>query len=434
MSAVIGALRGPQLDAEILVDGPAFWSRLKSDIVSARERVWVQTLSFEGDVAGRALADAVSASHAADRRILVDSFTRVIVNDRLIHAPWNLLDRTLMREVRAGRSMIASARRAGVAIQFGSPLGFLLRRLPARDHKKIIVVDRDVAYIGGINFSDHNFQWHDLMLRIAHPGVAQFLARDFRAAWEGAPAAQRARFGPLEVLSLDGNCNAAVLDSLLARIRAARRCVHVFSPYLTEPFLDALANAHQRGAHITIVTPAANNRDFLRRHVIDRGLRAGFDVRLYNGMSHLKAMLIDNTQLIVGSSNFDWLSYTSRRELLAIIRDRHVIHEFHRRVLGPDLLRSAPAKAVSRLSGRLADLQVAFLRSLARCDSCGRDNSERQSALIAAMETPMRNEFKTTDTRRKLNGSVSRASASERHWRPVAIANHSSNGATLQGG
>jgi cardiolipin synthase len=372
VSTVTAALRRAEVDAEILVDGPAFWSRLQDDIASARDRVWVQTLSFEGDVAGRALADAMSRSPAADRRILVDSFTRVIVNDRLIHAPWNLFDRPLNREVRAGRSMIANARRTGVDIRFGSPLGFLLRRLPARDHKKIVVIDRNIAYIGGINFSDHNFAWHDLMLRIEAADVAEFLAQDFRATWDGVESARSARFRPIRLVSLDGNNNAMLMEPVLRRIRAARRSIYVLSPYLTSPFFEALVEAHRRGAHVTILTPRHNNRGFLGRHIIDRGLRAGFDVRLLHGMSHLKAMLIDDTRLIVGSANFDWLSYTRQRELLAIISDRRVIRQFRRRVLEPDLRRSAPAKPVSRLSGALAELQLRLLIGLAGRSPGGR--------------------------------------------------------------
>jgi phosphatidylserine/phosphatidylglycerophosphate/cardiolipin synthase-like enzyme len=70
-------LEGTDLRIELLVDGAEFWSRLEGDIAQARERVWVQTLSFEGDTAGRKLSGALQACGAPDRRILVDSFNRL---------------------------------------------------------------------------------------------------------------------------------------------------------------------------------------------------------------------------------------------------------------------------------------------------------------------------------------------------------------------
>jgi cardiolipin synthase len=195
--------------------------------------------------------------------------------------------------------------------------------------------------------------------------VADTLAEDFAASWEGGATLRRARFGSLELMSLDGIRNASAVDSLLARIRAARLSVEVISPYLTDPFLNALIEARRSGTRVTIVTPAGNNRGFLTRHVVDRGLRGGCDVRLREGMSHLKALLIDGTHLVVGSSNFDWLTYARQREILAIIEDRRVIRRFRAQVLEPDVRRSRPARLIGRIPGCLAAIQLAAVRRLA---------------------------------------------------------------------
>lgn len=49
-------------------------------------------------------------------------------------------------------------------MRYPNPLGFLLWNYPPRNHKKIVVIDNTV-YVGGLNFSDHNFSWHDMMVR-----------------------------------------------------------------------------------------------------------------------------------------------------------------------------------------------------------------------------------------------------------------------------
>src|SRR4051794_25596608 len=72
---------------QLLVGSAAFWARAASDIEAARKRVLVQAMTFEGDAAGQKVAAAVRGSGAADRRILVDDYTRVVVSDRFVKTP-----------------------------------------------------------------------------------------------------------------------------------------------------------------------------------------------------------------------------------------------------------------------------------------------------------------------------------------------------------
>lgn len=351
---------------EILVDGPAFWRRLERDIARARTRVYVQTLSFEGDDAGLGLTRALLACAAPDVRLLVDSFSRFWHSDRFIYLPQNLLRPSLRREVAATRGAVHQLRHAGVAVRFCNPVGRFLQRLPARDHRKVIVVD-DVAYIGGINFSDHNFEWHDLMVRLPDAAIADGLAAEYEAAWEGRAATPHRRFGGTEVFLVDGRCNPQTLEPLLERIRGARRSVDVISPYLTFPFCDALRIAAARGTHVRILSPATNNRGFLRRYMQWESRRSGFDLRLYTGpMSHLKAMLIDDEALILGSSNFDWLTHRHQGEILAVFTDPALIARFREQVLVPDFEHSRlPDGEVNDWSGELARREVEWLARLA---------------------------------------------------------------------
>ena len=72
---------------QVLVDAAEFWERLKDDLRDARERVYVQTFSFEGDRVGTALGRALERCRAIDRRLLVDGFSLLYHNDRLIPGP-----------------------------------------------------------------------------------------------------------------------------------------------------------------------------------------------------------------------------------------------------------------------------------------------------------------------------------------------------------
>ena len=76
----------------LLVGSEAFWAQAEADIAAARERVLVQAMTFEGDRAGGAVGRAVEASAAADRRALVDDYTRFVISDRFVYSPHYLLD------------------------------------------------------------------------------------------------------------------------------------------------------------------------------------------------------------------------------------------------------------------------------------------------------------------------------------------------------
>lgn len=344
---------------QLLVDAEEFWRVLRTDLRQARGRVWLQTLSLEADGAGEPLARELIESRAPDRRLLVDAFCSHIISDRFIHSPRNRLRAELRAEVRATERMMRDLRAAGVRVGVTNPAGFLWHRLPARDHRKLVLIDDDIAYIGGINFSEHNFAWHDLMIRIEQRDVAAFLRADFDATWRNAPVNAVGRFSGLELHNLSGHGNEAMTERTLEVIRGARRSILAITPYLTFPFTDAMAQARSRGAHVTVLSPAINNRVSLRRYVHRLARRHGFELRHYLGrMSHLKAMLIDDEVVICGSTNFDWPTYHVLAETIAIIDDPGFVGEFKQRVVEPDMAASEPAELDGRgFGGRYAELQ-----------------------------------------------------------------------------
>jgi len=62
--------------------------------------------------------------------------------------------------------MTRALRNEGVKIRYTNGYGATPRRLLSRNHKKLIVIDDRAAYVGGINFSEHNASWHDMMIRL----------------------------------------------------------------------------------------------------------------------------------------------------------------------------------------------------------------------------------------------------------------------------
>src|SRR5438132_7072874 len=109
---------------ELLVNFDEFWARFHQDIAFANDSVLIQTFAFEGDSVGQKLTAALLASPARDKRILADSFTRVVLSDRFRYSPANLFDRDLKDEARNTAALWSQLKSEGVAMHFTNPFGF----------------------------------------------------------------------------------------------------------------------------------------------------------------------------------------------------------------------------------------------------------------------------------------------------------------------
>jgi cardiolipin synthase len=314
------------------VGADAFWGHAARDIASARRRVLVQAMTFEGDAAGKRVAASLEGTSAADRRVLVDDYTRHVINDTVVATS---RDASIHAEARATAQMFEDLARRGVAVRVTNPIAGRPLRYPLRNHKKLLVVD-DAAWLGGINFSDHNFDWHDLMVRIEDGEVADWLAGRFEADWDGrSGSASRDFAGGLSLLSLDGRGNPAKFEPLIELLAGARRSIEMLSPYPTFPFVAALARAARQGAAVTLYTPRPNNKPVVRDYLLRAARRSGIAMRLLPEMTHCKLALIDGETLLFGSCNFDFVSYRASAELIATCRDPDLIAQVEAQVLAP---------------------------------------------------------------------------------------------------
>ncbi len=357
------------MSLRLLVDAPEFCEALASDFREARHTAFVQAMTFEGDTAGTTVANLIRSCPATDRRVLVDAYTRHVLSDRFRWRPRNFVSAGLWREARATYRMVAGLRLDGVVTRFVNPAGPFFCRFPARNHKKLVAIDGRIAYLGGINFSDHNFAWHDLMVRIEDARVAAFVEADFLATGEGRNRAETLRLPGLAIHALDGRQNEAAFDEVLDLLAQAREEVFLECPYVTDPFSRELQRAARRGVRVTVLIPERHNFPLVRRALAEAATHSPLQLRLYpERMTHMKALLVDGRRLVLGSANFDVWSYRSQQEYVVVVSEPATIAEFRRRVAEPDLACSRPcprqegARGSRGLEARMAGL--ALLASL----------------------------------------------------------------------
>jgi phosphatidylserine/phosphatidylglycerophosphate/cardiolipin synthase-like enzyme len=126
---------------------------------------------------------------------------------------------------------------------------------------------------------------------------------------------------------------------------------------------------------VTVVTPGQNNWSVIEDYMRWLAATSELEIRFYQGrLTHLKAMLIDDRCLIMGSANFDPWSHWFQQEHLAVVTDPEILNDFRERVIAPGLRGSIAAPGVAAgIKERLAGPQLRVLEALSLLVSWGRE-------------------------------------------------------------
>ena len=202
-----------------------------------------------------------------------------------------------------------------------------------RDHRKIVVVDGNVAYTGGVNLADEYINaeqrfgyWKDAAIRLEGAAVWNFTVM-FLNAWNAFRPQETdyTAFAPTRLPAVQDGVVQPYADSPLDEeplaetvyldiLSQAQRYVYIYTPYLAvgEEMLDALKNAAKRGVDVRLILPGIPDKKLVFR--LSRSyylplLRAG--VRIYEftpGFLHAKCYVSDDRVAAVGSINMDYRS------------------------------------------------------------------------------------------------------------------------------
>jgi cardiolipin synthase len=327
------ALRGNSV--ELLVDGEATFKSIFQGIDAARDYVLIEFYIVHDDEIGRELKAHLTTRAKAGVRV------RLLYDEVGSHD----LPRTYVSELRA----------AGIEVhEFHTQKGPRNRfQLNFRNHRKIVVVDGKVAWVGGHNVGDEYLSrdpkvgpWRDTHVRIEGPaalGAQLAFAED----WHWA-AGERLDIGWDPVSSRTGNVPVLIVPSSPAdtletanlmyihAINSARERVWVASPYFVpdKPVIDALQLAGLRGVDVRILIPDKADNPLVGlaaySYVDDSSLTGGKFYRYGAGFLHEKVMLVDHSTATIGTANFDNRSFRLNFEITAVITDAAFATEVER--------------------------------------------------------------------------------------------------------
>lgn len=229
---------------------------------------------------------------------------------------------------------------------------YTLNRANHRTHRKSLVIDGTVAFVGGAGLADHwigrarnPYEWRDVQIRVEGPGA---LAQQsgFAQNWlvttgevlSGPaffPAAEPAGNVQIQtILSAPHLGTGAAGTANAIALQSARRYVWIANPYFIPDFRyrEMLANACQRGVQVKLLVAGAHNDTWWARQnsvrLYGKVLRAGVEIYEYlPTMLHQKIMIVDGAWASVGTANFDNRSTALNEETCVCFHDRALIQE-----------------------------------------------------------------------------------------------------------
>jgi len=312
-------------EVELLIDGAAGFDSMLAGIDEAEDYVLVEFYIVRDDDLGRRLADRLMAKarQGVDVYLLYDAIGSAGLDDEYL----------------------GPLEEAGVrASPFRSNQGVRRSQMNFRNHRKILVVDGEVGWTGGLNVGDEYLgldpefgAWRDTHVRVAGPAVAG-LQVPFFEDWHWAtgdvleldwqpPAAGRGDAAALVVAS--GPADRLETASLLMQqvIHQAEERLWLATPYfIPDPgVLAALHLAVLRGVDVRLLVPETTDSRFVQlAHPVylEDLLETGVPVYLYDdGFMHQKTWLVDDELAGVGTLNLDNRSLRLNFEVVAVVSD-----------------------------------------------------------------------------------------------------------------
>ena len=340
--AVEEAIAGNPLTAGnaaiLLEDGPATYAAMLQAIRTARDHINMETYILEADEIGEKFATALIEKQ------------RQGVQVNLIHDSVGTLG--------TPKEFFERLKQAGIKVLEFNPVNPVNAKagwdVNQRDHRKILIVDGQTAFLGGINISGvystgsgsagssigsgkaKDRPWRDTDLQLSGPVVAD-LQKMFIETWKaqkGEPLAQRNYFPKIApkgkevvraIASAPDEPFSPIYATFLSAINSAESEILLTNAYFVpDPqLMDALIDAVARGVDVKMVLPSATDSWLVfhagRAHY-ERLLRGG--LKLYERkdvLLHSKTALIDGVWSTIGSTNLDWRSFLHNQEVNAVI-------------------------------------------------------------------------------------------------------------------
>ena len=316
-------------DLKIFTDGHEKFNSLFEDLKKAKHHINIEYFTIYDDQLGKKLRKILvqKAREGVQVRVLYDLFGSKGSKQKFFK-----------ELIQAGGEVTPFMK---------SKLGYYSFRINFRNHRKIVVIDGSVGYIGGFNIGDQYLgrnkrfgNWRDTHLRLEGSVVLQLQSRFFMD-WNASAKRQKVQFSldyfpqsnvqnniPMQIVSSGPeNDVQKIKQGYIKMIMGAKHSIWIETPYFIpdDALMEALLIAIRSGIEVRIVIPQMPDHPFVYRateYYVQQLLKAGARIYSYqNGFMHAKTIVVDNMITSVGSANWDIRSFKLNFEANAFMYD-----------------------------------------------------------------------------------------------------------------
>lgn len=225
------------------------------------------------------------------------------------------------------------------------------KRIWQRNHRKVLIVDEEIAFLGGVNVMAEEKEWGDLHLRLEGKSVRPLIRQFARSYVKSGGEKKKVKhlFHPIKYKELpslkkkiDFIFHSPIFDAEKSKlknfyyklIRSAKQSITLMTPYYIpdKKFLKLLTEAKKRGVEINIILPYRPDHKFIQlasQAFYELTHLTGAKLFFLPKMHHGKAMSVDNKFGSIGSNNFTHRSFYINKETDVIFEEKNMVKELN---------------------------------------------------------------------------------------------------------
>ncbi len=287
---------------------PVLFKSMLEDIENAKKSIILETYIYDKDSVGLKFKKALlkKAKEGVKIKVLIDAWGSG-VNEEYFKDLSNY----------------------GAEVKFFRKFKYVVRifsKNHRRDHRKLLLIDDYISYIGSANITASCLNWREMALRIEGKLSREF-NKTFEQTWQDSHIfklrkAKIVHYKNFDIISdVTSHLQKPTQKRYLEMIKKAKKNILIETPYFVPPFRirTALKKAAKKGVDVRLITPRSSDvriMDIIKEKYFGKLYKKGIKIYYYKPrVLHSKFMVIDNTYFIAGSSNLDYRSFVYQYEL-----------------------------------------------------------------------------------------------------------------------
>lgn len=311
-----------KFDFQLIEEPLEFYVSMMHDIEKANNYIYLETYRFRNDSIGIRFRDLLTkkAKEGVEIKLIIDAWGATV-------------NETFFKEFIE----------AGGKLRFFKKLRLTINLFSAnheRDHRKILIIDDSISYLGSANITNYNLNWRELILRIKGDITLQFKTifleqykLKVRKKYNKKRNTRTLYHESFEIIrDVPSLIIQRIKNKYLHLIKNAKKEILIESPYFLPSRLlrENLAKAISRGVKVIVIMPErsdVNLINLLREYYLGKLYQSGIQLYFYSQSNlHAKLMIVDD-HFVIGSANFDYRSFLYQFEIALYGCDNNISKE-----------------------------------------------------------------------------------------------------------